>query len=838
MAVEVEAARQRIIRRPRLTAMLNESSAQIRLLIGPAGYGKTTLARQWLGEPERRDVWYRCGPASADVAALAAGIAECAAEIVPDAGQRMRDRLRATGHAEEVEILAELFAEDVAKWPSDAWLALDDYHFAMDSSASERFVEFLTRETPIQMLITSRRRPSWATARRILYSEIFEIDRRALAMEDAEARAVLARDDISSRELVARARGWPAVLGLAALADKFEVPADDVPATLHSYFAQEVFDAADPDTRRDLARLAVAPAITPALAAVVVGPARAHEVISTGVRLGVLTEDQPETFTIHPLLREVLRRQLSVDRSNIERLTEYYLNLEEWDCAFEVACEISDESLVARTFERSLDALLGAGRMATLQRWLESSLALHLDAPILDLAEAELAFRRAQHDRAYVLASQAASRLEDSNLAARAHIRAGHSALLASDERTGLQHFRLARQLAHEPDLSREAVVGLYFAASELDVPDAAVALKELEDLDERTPDGLLRLEVLRLTRATRGGESVAAALRASLPKLHLVDRATEPLGVTAYLHMLSTSLNLAARYEEALSVADQQSDLAATYRLELPIVHAQLNRAISHVGRREFRESKSALDDVARRSPPSRDAYLDAAVRVIRCRTLITQGEFDKAIVLTDDEGRLISSPPVRAEYLSYRALAFACLGQATEADVLVHEAQIAFSPSVELRVLARCIAAISSLDADSRNAHDDVEAAWQAVVETGNFDSFVCAYRADGRLLSPLLETGRWRLELGQLLLGAKDVQIARRVGLVFEFHQPADDGLTAREHDVLRELEDGASNRQIAQRLFITEATVKVHLRHIYEKFGVRSRAELLARRAKRP
>src|SRR5687768_5598100 len=107
MATEVVAARRRIIRRPRLTTMLDESSARIRLLIAPAGYGKTTLAREWLGEPERDDVWYRGGPASADVAALAAGISEAVGSIIPDAGKRMRERLRATGHPEEdVDILA------------------------------------------------------------------------------------------------------------------------------------------------------------------------------------------------------------------------------------------------------------------------------------------------------------------------------------------------------------------------------------------------------------------------------------------------------------------------------------------------------------------------------------------------------------------------------------------------------------------------------------------------------------------------------------------------------------------------------------------------------------
>ena len=54
-----------------------------------------------------------------------------------------------------------------------------------------------------------------------------------------------------------------------------------------------------------------------------------------------------------------------------------------------------------------------------------------------------------------------------------------------------------------------------------------------------------------------------------------------------------------------------------------------------------------------------------------------------------------------------------------------------------------------------------------------------------------------------------------------------------LTAREAEVLELVASGGSNREIARRLFISEPTVKVHLRHIYEKLGVRNRAEASAR-----
>ena len=43
-----------IIERPRLLKLLDETEAKIILLVAPAGYGKTTLARQWVARQSRR----------------------------------------------------------------------------------------------------------------------------------------------------------------------------------------------------------------------------------------------------------------------------------------------------------------------------------------------------------------------------------------------------------------------------------------------------------------------------------------------------------------------------------------------------------------------------------------------------------------------------------------------------------------------------------------------------------------------------------------------------------------------------------------------------------------
>ena len=91
---DVVDAGSRLIKRPRLMKLLDRATEHLILLVAPAGYGKTTLARQWLEQGGRLGAWYAGSPASSDVAALAAGLSRAMNPIRPGVGKRAVVRIR------------------------------------------------------------------------------------------------------------------------------------------------------------------------------------------------------------------------------------------------------------------------------------------------------------------------------------------------------------------------------------------------------------------------------------------------------------------------------------------------------------------------------------------------------------------------------------------------------------------------------------------------------------------------------------------------------------------------------------------------------------------------
>jgi LuxR family maltose regulon positive regulatory protein len=814
--------------------MLDESRARIILLVAPAGYGKTTLAHEWLDE--RQSAWYRCGPASADVAAFAVGLATATSEIVPGAGDRMRQRLRATDRPEEdASILAEMLAEDLAEWPEDAWLVIDDYHLAMESAASETFIDALVLCDKLRVLLTSRRRPSWATARRRVYGEALEVDRTLLAMSNDEARSVLPAAVKNAPTFLEQAGGWPAVIGLAGLTGEVPVPGSYLPASLYDYFAEELYQAADPNIQWALCRLAVAPSIDSSLTGLLLGAQTARATVEYAARAGILSVTE-RAYELHPLLRSFLNRKfeefsLSDRQECVEGLGRLLLKNQRWDEAFLIAQRFSSTPLLIRLVSEASEELLLEGRTATLIKWLEYGEEIRATSPLLDLAEAEAAFRQGLYPKAETLAMEAARQLGDAHPeTSRAYSRAGQSAQLAGKRDAALKYHRRANETARSKDDARRALWGEFVSSLEPDHRDAAQTLASLSELGAASPSDSTRLATGKLFLSIRDGSGLSPDL---FDAVHLAEKVDDPLIRLSYIHALASALVFQARYEEGQSMTTSHIAELERYRMDFALPHSYLRMATAHRGLRRFRDARSSLE-TARRLGES-DTYVDAAVKIELALLLLAEGRLTEARDALSSEPHSALAAGVQGEYLACKALILSCQEEQSQAEACAGEAD-ARTNANEARALTALVRAITAIQRDDAETASGVaENAFALIRRSSNFNALVTAYRGYPQLLSFLWASGVSRPELRDVVARAADETLVRSLGLApWESARLSPSStLTARESEVHELLAQGLTNREIGRRLFISEATVKVHVGNILEKLGVRSRTEAAIR-----
>jgi DNA-binding CsgD family transcriptional regulator len=821
----------RHVRRPRLTALLDESAAQAILIVAPAGYGKTSLVTEWV-ESRESVAWYRATESSEDLAAFSVGVAEAIEVIVPDAATSLHQRVRMAEQPEKLaRLLAELLAEKLVDWPEDAWLVLDDYQLVSDSPAVEEFVDWLLTLSPVRLVVTSRRRPRWASARRVLYGEITEVTRGELAMTQEEAGLVLGTvPDASVEALVRGAEGWPAVIGLAALSTTREMPSERVSDALFRYFAEEVLRREPPEIRQILMATSILPSTPTEMLRSLVPSLLTEEALQHLSDDGLVQRVPDDAVRLHPLMRDFFHgyvaAQEPAERHRLQQeVIEAALDRGRWEDALTAAFEANQTQRMAEILGRAAPELIASGRIETVEKWIERCGDDGLSTPGAVLARSEAAMWRGQFSHARLLAERTLKAIgRDTPYGSRAARLASQAAYWLNDDEAALSHGLNAVEWAETPSDERAALWTAYLAALAQTSEETEGLLNSLAQREGSDLDSALRVAIGRVAFASRKG-SFKGAWPLLEPLLPLAETTQDPAVATSFLTQCAIVRDMAAEYAHGLALATMALERSEMLGLTVAIPQCLFWKALAEIGLRRMAQAK---DSAERLHSLVVDPYTELIDLQLKLRLELALGGACQWNLYERDFPSELQRVSVGDFYgVVGLGLTAANMPEASRYLGLARS----LSSSAEARYFvefAELIAAFHREDPDAANRTSSLACAAHA---DGMADAWVTAYRLCPEVLKSVANSDRWPT-LRVVVARANDALLARKLG-VSDFGDrtstAATGELTPREAEVLKLLRLGLSNSEIAERLVISTSTAKVHVHHILEKLGVESRLQ---------
>jgi DNA-binding CsgD family transcriptional regulator len=237
------------------------------------------------------------------------------------------------------------------------------------------------------------------------------------------------------------------------------------------------------------------------------------------------------------------------------------------------------------------------------------------------------------------------------------------------------------------------------------------------------------------------------------------------------------------------------------------------------------------ALDHIASSASESRrcnDTNGEQNAYSIGIRVLVQAGRSAEACAIEPPD--LTSAlRGMKGEVLASRALALATIGRIEEARSLAVAATQGTS-GIEAQALARCVHAVAAIKSRQVGMVDLAEAMLDHAWDVGAVDPVVASYRGNPALLSLLLTAPATTERTVFLLARAGDQRLAEQVGPPLTDRLDPTSLLSKREREVYELVRLGLSNAEIGRKLFISESTVKVHVHHVFDKLGIRSRTAL--------
>lgn len=854
----IPSPRPNLVPRPRLVEQLDDGlrlGHKLTLISASAGSGKTTLLGEWahrdapLREPKVRVAWLSLDEDDNDPARFWAYVVAALQTIHPQLGQSALPMLQGPQPPPIRSILAPLLNE-VAALPEPIALILDDYHLITEQAIHDG-VAFLLDHLPrqVHLGLATRADPPLPIARLRARGQLTELRADDLRFTSEEVAAFLndvmglslRPADIAALE--ARTEGWISGLHLAALslqgredAHAFVEAFTGGHQYILDYLIEEVLSRQPQPVQRFLLQTSILDRLCAPLCDALTGEHYGAEMLERLQRDNLFTvplDDERRWYRYHHLFGDLLRKRLG-QATPPDQVFELHRRASRWHAenglleqAVKHARAAGDFERIAQIAEQSAGASLLDARLTTLLRW--------VDALPQDVLHAH---PRLQVYRAWALFMN--GHLEAAQQAL-GECRQALKALPPSPENDALRRVltrlldtidMIAQGFMCSVDNQIEAALRMCSRARDLALEDGHVFL------------AAQATEGLALTYYHQGRLRASAQSCQQVIDLAVQSAAQAPLAAAGYvelagIHTEWNDLDTAADLlDHALALCRQWGivqTLNEAYVAQSRLLQARGDIAGAWEMLGKAREASSMEGDTS---------MVNFRLTTQQARLNLAAGEPEKAARWVEGmEAALASGRQLPAAFAAtlQTTLARAYLAQDRAEDALaVLEPLLT---SAEIAGVYLFVVEICALKALALHALGDTSAALASLARSlalAEPKGFARVYLNEGapmaRLLREAAAQGIASNYANRLLDGFRVCEY----GSVGETpippytHTPTlPDSLTSRELDVLRLINDGLSNQEIAEKLVIALNTVKRHTSSIYGKLGVKSRTQAIAR-----
>ena len=879
-----------MLERPRLTAAFEGSSGKLFIVRAPAGFGKTTLLRQWrdrLGASGIASAWLTLDEADNDPARLLAGLSAAIRQAFAAAwgagggagGSGAAGP--ASGGGQSGAALVSTLVAGLERSGTPFVLLLDEID-ALQSEASRGVIQMLLRHTPAQLrvIVAGRSIPSLGQARLRLADAVAHMGVEDLRFRLDEASALLTdRLDVPLTAdqlgvLHQHTGGWAAALQLASLAMRdatsggqaFRPPAL-LDRSVTEYLQEDVLGRQTEEIRRFLLDTCILRLLTGDLCNALTGREGGDAILAQMEEDGLFLKridsgDGRVWYRYHALFADFLRREaLSQPPARKAML---HGAASRWLADRGMVAEAAEQARLGGDPERALALLDGIamehvwqGRLRTVHGWSDGLTVEH-------------ALRNERLFGAYLWAegymgdgARAVRRLDDlARLAAGLPDRSDFLTdtliclpILLAGARQDLDFLRVQGPVAlarftrtgtFEHGTVANCVAYVHLCTGDLERSRTTLAAAKLAWQPGRSYnmaytvlfEGHLHLCELKLERALASLSQGYARLNAQESDFSLSSAIT----ASGY----ADALYEAGRSEAARDILDRHLAMVvdATPDCIISMFGVALRIAVDA---QDFERAAELVHDLESHAARRNEDSMRRAARAFRVWLAALTGEVAAAGLLLDELTAIETAPdpgllsPVDAlirdlSRIRTRLLLGRTDGLPEETDRLLAAARPLGNGR---RILRLEILKAAALDRCGAGAAARVQMA--AALRRGLAAGFVQCFLNEGAVVRTLVQDVRRgmadaadvasRTALAQLdaALPAAPPVPERAMPAASAAAEAGTHLLTAREQDILHVVERGLTNREIAECFALSETTVKWHLRNIFDKLGVGNRTE---------